>query len=142
ENAVLLAAAGALLLSLVFVVQLKFISKHWRYLLWAIEILGWLALIAFTVYEPSIMWRSIDGTIKNVVFGQGLWGISYIVLLILFGLTTLFEKHHKLDIVLRYPITTMLPFGFLIGYLREGAYRAGAYDTFNRMLMHVLPILI
>lgn len=142
KNAILLAATGVLLLLLIFAVQLKYLSTHWRYILWAVEIAGWLALLVFTLYEPTIMWKSTVGTIKNIVFGQGLWGISYAILIILLGLSALLKKGDRLDILLRYPITTLLPYGFLVGYLRDGAYRAGAYDTFNRMLMHVLPLLI
>lgn len=142
RNAILLAVASLVLLSLAFFVRLKFTSTRWLQILWAIEVFGWIALMAFALFDSSLIWRSVIGTVKNVVFGQGLWGISYVLLLGLFGLTFLFKKGDKLDTLLRYPITTLLPFGFLVAYLREGGYRAGVYDTFNRMLMHILPILI
>ena len=44
--------------------------------------------------------------------------------------------------MLRFPLTTFVPFVFLMAYFREGSYRVGLADSLNRMIMHVVPLAI
>jgi hypothetical protein len=102
----------------------------------------WLALAAFTVRAPDILADSVRATIQNVVFGAGRWGASLVVLGALVAGALLFAGFPG-QASLRFPVTTFLPLGFLLAYLREeGAYRANYTDSLSRMFMHVVPLAV
>lgn len=102
----------------------------------------WLALATFTVREPDVLVDSLRATIQNVVFGTGRWGATLVVLAGLVAGALLFTRFPG-QASLRFPVTTFLPLGFLLAFLREeGAYRANYTDSLSRMFMHVVPLAV
>ncbi|MCF8078542.1 MAG: hypothetical protein K9K88_04595 [Desulfobacterales bacterium] len=105
------------------------------------EITLWVALLATALREPEVFILSVNATIENVFMGAGLWGYSLVVLLLLFaGVLVITDTSDR--IFLRFPVTTFIPFGLLLAHLRDLPYRIGAFDSFNRMILHVVPIAI
>jgi hypothetical protein len=111
-----------------------------RWALWLAEIGLWLALFALAVREPGNLKQSVVGTERNILGGDGLWGLSLFILGLLV-LAALAVRSPRRE-MLRFPLTTFVPLSFLLAYLREGAYHAGYGDSLNRMWMHVLPLAV
>jgi hypothetical protein len=111
-----------------------------RWALWLAEAGLWLALFALAVREPGNLKQSVVGTERNILGGEGLWGLSLFILG-LFVLAALVVRSPRRE-MLRFPLTTFVPLSFLLAYLREGAYHAGYGDSLNRMWMHVLPLAV
>jgi hypothetical protein len=101
----------------------------------------WLAVVVMGYIYPGPLYRSIQATIENIFLDAGGWGIS---LVLLFAITTVILLITDLPdrLVLRFPLTTFIPFSFLLIYLREGVFRVGHGDSFNRMLLHILPLAV
>lgn len=95
-----------------------------------------LALLAFQ--QPQIFQDSLAATVENVVLGEGLYGISILVLVGLLLVGT-WRRVPSMRI-LTFPLLTAPPFLFLMAHLRSDAYRVGPGDSFNRMLLHWLPL--
>ncbi len=112
-----------------------------RPLLHSVEIGLWLALVIATLLKPAIFFDSLDATIDNIVFGWGLWGYSLILLVLLFICCLLLTRVEN-RIFLRYPVTIFIPFGILMAFMREQAYRLGFGDSLNRMFFHMVPLAI
>ncbi len=117
----------------------KFLVKNKKIIPNALEAFLWVMLVIFAYFNPSILITSINATIQNTVFGS--WGWSLVVLGFLF-LSALIIYRTKSAIYLRFPITTFVIAGFLFGYLRDGAYRVGDGDSFNRMLIQIVPLVV
>jgi len=111
------------------------------YILPSAEICLWKALLISALINPELFFVSVNATIENVIMGAGLWGYSLIILGILF-IGTLLLSNAPERIFLRFPVTTFLPFGLLLAFLREMPYRIGPFDSFNRMFLHILPLAI
>jgi hypothetical protein len=116
-------------------------ARHRTRSLWLAEAGLWAALVAFAVLGPDILADSVAATIQNVVGGAGKWGLSLVALGLLVLGAVAFARHPGLE-YLRFPVTTFLPVGFLLAYLREGAYRVGYGDSLSRMFMQVVPIAV
>lgn len=101
----------------------------------------WLLLALFIFNSPDIFINSLTATIENVILSDGNWGLSFTTLTIIFVLSLLIWKF-PYQVFVRFPITAFVPSAFLIAYLRGGAYRVGAGDSFNRMLMHIVPMML
>jgi hypothetical protein len=109
--------------------------------LWTAEGLLWLALLAAAVREPRTLVASVWHTGRNLLAGEGMWGLSLILLgLMVLAALILFRTPHQ--VFLRFPLTTYLPLVLLLAYLRGGAYRSGESDSLNRMWMHVVPLAV
>ena len=106
-----------------------------------IEGLLWVALFGAAVRDPDVLVNSVRATAQNTLGGTGGWGYSLAVLAVL-GVMALAVTRAADRLALRYPLTTFVPLVFLLAYLREGAYRAHAADSLNRMLIHIVPIAI
>jgi len=105
------------------------------------EIGLWLGLLIAAIINPEMFFGSTIATINNTIMGTGLWGYSLIILGIFFiGILVLSNAPER--IFLRFPVTTFLPFGLLLAFLREVPYRIGAFDSFNRMFLHIVPLAI
>jgi hypothetical protein len=137
---------GFLLVASVAIVSIKLLNIRWlknraRQILISIELGLWAVFAAFSIASPSIASRSLRSIYHNVVLGEGLWGLSLVVLGY-FALVLMLLTRDKSLISLRFPITAFLPLMLIIAYLIDGAYRVGAGDSFNRMLLHILPLLV
>jgi len=114
------------------------ISGH---ILSSTEIALWAILLVATMIDPEMFSMSIFATIENIIMGKGLWGYSLIVLGVLFiGVLVLSKSSDQ--IFFRFPVTTFVPLGLLLAFLRGAPYRIGAIDSLNRMFLHILPITI
>jgi hypothetical protein len=101
----------------------------------------WLALVAFAVRQPAVLWDSAVATVRNVALGAGGWGLSLVVLsLLVLGALGFARVPHQAH--LRFAVTTFVPLGFLLAHLRGIAYRVGEGDSLNRMFIQVVPLAI
>jgi len=105
------------------------------------EIGLWMGLLVAALINPEMFFESIAATIENIIMGAGLWGYSLIILGFLF-LGTLVLSNAPGRVFLRFPVTTFIPFGLLLAFLREVPYRIGPFDSFNRMFLHIAPLAI
>jgi hypothetical protein len=102
----------------------------------------WLALVALAVRAPDTLWTSLHALYRNVFEGTGGYGLSIAALCGLLLLAWLLSPSVPHQAHLRFPLTTFLPFGLVLAYLREGAYRAADADSMNRMIIHVVPLAV
>jgi hypothetical protein len=110
--------------------------------LWLAEAGLWLGLFAFVLRDPEIFVDSLRATVRNVS-PIGAWGTSLVVLAALGLIAICLTGTERVASALRFPVTTFIPVGFLLAYLREeGAYRIGSGDSLNRMFMQVLPLAV
>lgn len=100
-------------------------------------------LVVFGFIEPDVIASSWDAIVENVVFGEGRYGISILVLLGLL-LIVVWRRVTKMQIIM-FPLVAAVPFSLLMAHLRAadgGAYRVGPGDSFNRMLLHWMPLAV
>jgi hypothetical protein len=118
-----------------------FLRRPYR-VLFVVEAGLWLALLAAAVRDPQTLTASVRATILNQAVGYGLWGRSVIVLAII-GVGVLIFFRAPALAHLRFPVTTFVPFGFLLAFLREeGPYRVGYGDSLTRMIMQYVPLAV
>lgn len=108
---------------------------------WIGEATLWLAVTVFVVRDPTVFTDSVSATYENVVRSEGSWGASLLVLVGLVVYVLVFTRATD-RLALRFPITTFIPLVVLLAYFREGAYRVGHGDSLNRMLIHVVPLMV
>lgn len=138
-------ASSALLfvgVSLILVIPLlkwKFLVKNQKKIVLLVESLMWSALITFTLLRPALQIQSMYATIQNVVFGSWGWSLLVIGVSVILSLALIKTPQQT---YLRFPVTTFVILGFLLAYLRDGAYRIGNGDSFNRMLIQIVPLAI
>ncbi|MDQ7906254.1 hypothetical protein RB614_17210 [Phytohabitans sp. ZYX-F-186] len=134
------AALGAAALAAIPLLRRGTADRRGGWLLAAAEAGLWLALAALAVRDPDTLWTSVRALYRNQVEGVGGYGLSLTLLTGLLLLAWLMSPRLPHQAHLRFPLTTFLPFCFVMAYLREGAYRAADADSMNRMLMHVVPL--
>lgn len=105
---------------------------------WAV-IVGATALMA--IVESDTVVRSANATYQNVIRGEGLWGASLVLLIIGATLAWLLYKSPP-TVVPMFPFLAYLPVALFLAIARGGAYRVGPGDSFNRMLIHLVPLLV
>lgn len=110
-------------------------------ILYGVEGLLWLVVGILFLYEPGVTYKSINSTTQNVIFGAGNWGLSFVIIGSLLVLMLLL-KQFQYQIMARFTVTTFVPFSLLLAYLRGGGYRVGMGDSFNRMLFHIIPLVV
>jgi len=120
-----------------------------KYILATTEVGLWAILLFFTVRPPvslvggqvNLFRDSVAATIENVVYNAGAWGYSLMVLaflvVVVIALTDIPDR-----IFLRFPLTTFIPFSFLLAFLRGSPYRIGDGDSLNRSWIHIIPLAI
>ncbi len=102
--------------------------------LWAL--LGALALRDSAILEDSLAAASTLFSPFDGVWGWTVW-VYFAV-----GLGLLAAGRFAGSEALRYPWTTFIPLVFVLAYARDGAYHVFLYDSLNRMLIEVLPVLV
>jgi hypothetical protein len=133
--------AGLLTLLAVPLPRLDFVYRHADRLLWSAEAFMWLALLAYTVHRPGVLYHSLKNTYINQVRGTGAWGLFVVLLcVLLLGAMLLLRVPYQAH--LRFPLTTFVPLVLVLAWVREGAYRVGDADSLNRMIMHVVPLAV
>ena len=141
-----LSTYGPILFSILLLISSLFIGKSWlenkrNILLWILEIALWTTLIGLAFINPQILTDSVLATIKNLLFGEGAWGLSFMLTALAVILVLIFRKFPD-QIFLRLSMTTFVPIGFILAFLRDAAYRVGHGDSLNRMLLQILPLMI
>jgi hypothetical protein len=112
-------------------------------LLWLTEAGLWLVLAGFAVRDPAVLVDSVNATVVNAARPTSAWGVSLVVLGLLVLAAMLVTGTGRFAGPLRFPVTTFPPVAFLLAYLREGgAFRIGQGDSFNRMLIEVVPLAV
>ena len=112
-----------------------------KYILPVVETSLWMVLLAATLYNKKTFIISTIATTENIFMGVGFWGYSLIVLGALFvGGLCLSNTPDR--VFLRFPVTTFIPLGLILAFLRNAPYRVGAFDSFNRMFLHIVPLAI
>lgn len=119
----------------------KLVVKMRKYIKWLFEAGILSVLLLLFIRKPDILTKSLDAVVHNVYLGVGLWGWSIIILTILTVIILVVYDSSK-NLSLRLAVTTFLPISLVIAYLREGAYRVSVNDSFNRMLIQIIPILV
>ena len=121
----------------------RYIPKKKLYSLLPLGVMGSLlaALGLFTLNDPTIMKKSLKATYSNLVTHPETWGSIFLISAIA-TIVLLAAKRLKLQRHFLYPLVGFLPLGLLLAYLRDGAYRDNPADSFNRMLMHILPMAV
>jgi hypothetical protein len=146
-----LAATVMLLLGALALVAAALVALGWqpadplpRWLVPLAEVALWLALLGAAVREPPILIESLRNTALNVAFDHGGWGVTLVALA--FSAAAVLVLTREGDrVLLRFPMTTFLPFALLLAYLRTDGglpYRDGVSDSLNRMLFHLVPLAI
>lgn len=86
--------------------------------------------------------RSLAAVVGNTFGGTGSWGPLPAVVLLLVLATAIWSGRNAL----RHPAVALTIFGITallsLATVREGAYRVGPGDSFNRMLLHLLPVIL
>lgn len=147
--AVPLAISGSLALGIALVAVLPLLRStrplpH-RPVMWTVEIGLWLALAGLAIRRPDILFDSLHATWHNLVHGAGQWGLTLVALAVLVaGALLLAARQDRVRELayLRFPVTTFLPLGLLLAYLRDTPYRIGYGDSLSRMFMHVVPLAV
>jgi len=105
------------------------------------EIGMWVLLLVFAVRDPELLIRSVYRTGANLLLGLGGWGLSLVVLGVV-SLIAIVALRGQGDRILRFVVTTTIPFVLLLAYLRGAPYRVGDGDSLNRMWIQFLPLLV
>jgi len=125
-----------------YIYKLKILSFLVKRATGITEIFIWTVLILFFLLNPQVMIISLKATYENIVLGEGLWGLSLVTLSVIIIITVILIKLPENISILRLPVTSFLPIMFLLPYLRGGAYRVGAGDSLNRMLVQIIPLTV
>ncbi len=137
-TALLLVGIGAVLGAL----SVRRLGTAWlpRRSLGLTELVLWGAAGVAIAFDPQVLLDSARATVQNTGW-EGGWGVS---LLMLAGLAVavLMATDVPGRAVLRFPLTAFVPLAILLAYLRGNAYRVGPGDSLNRMLIHLVPMLI
>jgi hypothetical protein len=115
-----------------------------RWTLLGVEAALWVAVFAGAALAPEVLRESIASTTANVLRGEGGWGVTLTVLGLL-TLLVLLATHEGDRVQLRLPLTAFIPLALLLAYVRADGglpYRVGLGDSFNRMLLHLVPLAV
>lgn len=105
-----------------------------------VHVTVWLGTIGLGLRELELVKDSVRATWTNVT-GEGLWGGSLLVLAALLVLA-LALRRVPAEPALVFPLVTFVPLALLLAILRGHAYRIGPGDSLNRMLVHLVPVVI
>ncbi|RDD30764.1 hypothetical protein CR161_08630 [Prosthecochloris sp. ZM] len=105
------------------------------------ELSLWAFLCVASFYQPELTRESLSATFKNLIGGSGSWGSSFI-LMVLLTFSSIWMARSKNILMLRFPLTAMVPIFLLLAHLRESAYRVGNGDSLNRMVFELFPLAV
>jgi hypothetical protein len=96
-------------------------------------------LAGCALHDPAILRDSIIATHANAFGFYALWGSVLGCLALLIAVSAASGLGWDLT-VLRLPVTTFIPLGFILAYVRGIAYRPFNADSFTRMLVEIVPL--
>lgn len=111
-----------------------------RPLIWLAALEAGLALllVVLVVRDPSNLLTSLAATHHNL---DRHWGASWGLLVFAFLAALAFVRLPD-SIHLRLPATAFIVVVFLLAYSRNNPYRIGGGDSANRMLFHIVPVMV
>jgi len=126
-----------------FLYEFRFFKLLLNHAVLITEVVIWVALLLFSIRTSFIMTRSLNATYANLFLGAGLWGYSVVVLAVITILVLVFIKKPASMTLLRLPVTTFVPIMFILAFISGGdGYRIGPGDSFNRMLIQIVPLTV
>lgn len=132
--------AGICVLTAIPVLRWAPVTRNGGILLRVAEAALWILLLLLILRRPEIFLESVGATISNVVLGAGSWGFSLMMLLALMVVVIFLRVPGESRF--RFPLTTFIPFAFLLAYLRDAAFRVGDGDSLNRLWIQLIPIAV
>lgn len=146
EATISLSILGMLTLGVAFLllspaVRMRFLEQHQIPLLILVEAGLWATLALAAVRDSQPLRDSLRATYENLLQGVGGWGYSLVFVAAAAALALVATRPEG-RLFLRFPLTAFIPLVLLLAYFRDGAYRVGAADSLNRMLIHILPTAI
>lgn len=126
--------------SLVLAGGVKRLSPLIRHADWVMLAAILATLAVMSVRDVDILVRSVEATVANLT-GSGLWLLTWPAAIVL--LTVALMVHGVP--AGRVWTTSIVGFGllfWLLPFVREGAWRIGAGDSGNRILAHILSVLV
>ena len=103
---------------------------------------GLLAILGvFALRDSAILEQSVRAIRANVFGSYAWWGSVVGVLALLVGLAVVCRRGRDLT-ALRLPVTSFIPLGLILAYARGTPYRPFDADSFNRMLIEVVPLAV
>lgn len=97
---------------------------------------------AFLTFEEVSFVKSLKSIFQNLVYGEGLWGLSLFLIIIALPIMVYFAKNMHQRRAVVFAMVVFFFISFDLAFLREGDYRPGPGDSFNRMVFHIFPLLI
>jgi len=109
---------------------------------WPLIILGagLLILASLIVFRPEIGRPTVASWFHNYLIGEGLWGKIVVVILSVNIFTCVAESLRGYRHVLAVAPTLLIMNGGT-AFIRDGGFRVGPGDSFNRMLVHIFPLM-
>ena len=102
---------------------------------------AWLALAAAFALDSGLVTRSLVATAANVALDVGGWGVGLLLLTVI-ALATRAVVSERFPLRSGLLLGAFLPVHLVIVFLAGGTYRIGQSDSLNRMLFHILPLLV
>jgi len=100
----------------------------------------WLVAVGVLVLDVERARPSLRATMTNVVEAGG-WSFTLLLLGSLALLALLRHRDPEFTL-LAVPWIGFVPLGLLLALLRDGTYRIGPGDSLNRMIVHLVPVLV
>ncbi|MGH8916334.1 MAG: hypothetical protein ACRDZM_17690, partial [Acidimicrobiia bacterium] len=97
-------------------------------------------LVGYAISQPEIVVRSLEATFRNLTY-DGLWLVTWMAALVLLVVALIV---HRIPDGRMWTIP-IVGFGLLfwpLPLIREGAWRVGAGDSGNRILAHILAVVV
>jgi hypothetical protein len=102
---------------------------------------AWSALVAAFALDAGLITRSLIATTANVALDVGGWGVGLLLLTVI-ALTARGVVGERFPLRSGLLLGAFLPVHMVIVFLTGSAYRIGQSDSLNRMLFHLLPLLV
>jgi hypothetical protein len=136
--------AAMLLTAGVMSTRWSWVDPFPRWMPTTVEVALWVGAVAIAISSPRLVLDSAVATFRNLALDVGGWGSSLIVLaLIVAAVLAVTSEGDR--ILLRFPMTTFVPYAIWLAYLRAPGgmpYRDARSDSLSRMLLHFVPLAI
>lgn len=100
-----------------------------------------IALTGLAAANLDVFTESMEATFQNIVLSEGAWLFTWSVVVILLAVALVV---HQVPVA-RLWVTPIIGFGilwWLLPMIREGAWRVGTGDSGNRILAHMLAVVV
>lgn len=133
--------AGLGLVLAALISNLAIVKARHRHILHLAEAAVWLSLAVLAFMSPALFWASLQATYTNALGGSGAWGYGFVLLYVLFYIFALTYRSDDF-LPLRFAASTTVPILFMLVFTRTTPYRVGDGDSFSRMLIEAVPLMV